>query len=182
MKAARLGLISNCSKLLTDDQYKERLQGTEYISLEPYQRLDKKILHKHLKCGYEWKVIPNNLLRGTSCPQCSKKPYSKLAIKWLNSINPNILHAENGGEKVIAGYKVDGYDPETNTVYEFHGDVYHGNLDRFLPNDTPHPYNDLTADELWEATFEKMNDISKIANVIYIWENDYLNGRPEYRF
>lgn len=183
MKISRMGLVSNRTKLMSDQDYRLRLVGTEYIPLENYKGTDKKILHKHSKCGYEWLVIPNNLLRGSNCPKCSKKPYSKMAIKWLESINANILHAENGGEQIIAGYKVDGYAPDTNTVYEFHGDVYHGNLDRFNPEDTPHPYrNDLTADQLWEATFEKMNNLSKVSNVIYIWENDYLNGRPEYRF
>jgi len=178
-----MGLVSNRTKLLSDPEYRSRLIGTEYTSLESYKGLGTKILHKHNKCGYEWLVIPNNLLRGSNCPRCSKKPYSKIAIKWLESFKLNILHAENGGEQVIAGYKVDGYDPDTNTVYEFHGDVYHGNLDRFNPDDTPHPYNrELTADQLWEATFNKMNNLSKVSNVIYIWENDYLNGRSEYRF
>lgn len=182
MKVYRMRLTSTRTKLLSDETYKERLIGTEYSALEPYKGLDKKILHIHNKCGYKWLVIPNNLLRGSNCPKCSKKPYSKIAIKWLESISASILHAENGGEQIIAGYKVDGYDPSTNIVYEFHGDVYHGNLDRFDPEDTPHPYNNLTADQLWDATFEKMNNLSKVSNVIYIWENDYLNGKPEYKF
>ena len=181
-KASKLGLKrSTTSKRLTDNEYVEKLKNSEYINIDPYVKSDVKIRHKHLICGFIWEISPNNLTK-TYCPRCSKKPYSKLAIKWLNSISSNIIHAENGGEQNIAGYKVDGYDPITNTVYEFHGDVFHGNLDRFDPQDRPHPYNDLTAEELWEHTYQKMLELSKVAKVVYIWELDYLRGEPANEF
>ena len=37
-----------------------------------------------------------------------------------------ILHARNYKEKRIGPYRVDGYDPNTDTVYEFNGCWYHG--------------------------------------------------------
>ena len=37
-----------------------------------------------------------------------------------------IRHALNGGEQKVCGHYVDGYDPETKTVYEFHGCYWHG--------------------------------------------------------
>ena len=105
--------------------------------------------------------------------------YSRIAIKWLNSFsNPNILHAENGGEQKILDYYVDGYDPTTNTVFEFHGDAFHGNLDVFNPSDKCNPFdNRLTAEDLWIKTFDRMLSISKVATIFYIWENDYKEGR-----
>ena len=36
-----------------------------------------------------------------------------------------IRHAHNGGEVRVAGHLVDGYDESTNTVYEFHGCLWH---------------------------------------------------------
>ena len=182
-KAYKLRIKTNpLGSWITDQEYKLRLANSEYSSLEPYQLSNKKILHRHNPCGYEWKVSPNNLAKIVSCPKCYRKAYSKMAIKWLETISPNILHAENGGEQIIANYRVDGYDPETNTAYEFHGDVFHGNLDRFNPDDTPHPYNNLTAEELWEATFYKMETISKVCKLVYIWESDYLKGNSSNEF
>lgn len=110
--------------------------------------------------------------------------YSQMAISWLNSLkNPNILHAENGGEQFIAGYYVDGYDPYTNSVYEFHGDRFHGNLDLFSPNDTPNPFDRRkTAEYLWSKTYYRMVDLSQKAVVYYIWEKDYLEGKSFERF
>lgn len=105
--------------------------------------------------------------------------YSPISIEWLDSLNnSNIKHAENGGEEVIAGYWVDGYDPTTNTVYEFHGDVFHGNLDIYNPEDTPNPYDKrATAEQLWQKTYDRMEKLSEVAKVIYIWEKDYREGK-----
>lgn len=170
----------NCGKLSkhTDETYLQRLNDTGFEVLEPIEGVNQKILHKHTVCGHEWLVRPSDILSGQNCPKCSKRNYSKIAIEWLNSFNnPNILHAENGGEQSIAGYKVDGYDPFTNTVYEFHGDAYHGNLELYNPEDTCHPFDKTTtADQLFDKTAEKMIDLSKLANVIYIWESDYKRG------
>ena len=62
---------------------------------------------------------------------------SEVALEWLmwqehqlESDSPRIQHVRNGGEKLIpAGpeaYHVDGFDSHTNTVYEFHGCLFHG--------------------------------------------------------
>jgi len=45
----------------------------KYTFLEPYVINDVKIFCRHNKCGYEWKVTPNNFLNGkTRCPKCTK--------------------------------------------------------------------------------------------------------------
>ena len=63
----------------------------------------------------------------------SNNQYSKMSINWLNFIskkdNITIQHALNYGEYKIPNtrLKADGYCKETNTIYEFHGDYWHGN-------------------------------------------------------
>lgn len=58
--------------------------------------------------------------------------FSKASICWLewkmeknrrNGTQVNIQHALNGGEHRVPGtrYRLDGYDKETKTAYEFHG-------------------------------------------------------------
>lgn len=167
------------NKPWTTESYRQKISGLEVELLEPYRPNDTPLLHKHKLCGHEWLARLRDIVRGHSCPKCARKPYSKVAIKWLSSFNnPRILHAENGGEAIVAGYKVDGYDPKTNTVYEFHGDVFHGNLDIYSPDEYCHPFNkEKTADELWQDTFDKMHKLSKVATVIYIWEKDYRDGK-----
>ena len=38
----------------------------------------------------------------------------------------SIQHSRNGKEKKILQYKIDGWNEQTNTAFEFHGCVYHG--------------------------------------------------------
>ncbi len=58
-------------------------------------------------------------------------PYSHQSINWLECLkaaNPdlNILHGENRMEVRVGNFLVDGYDPDTQTVYEFYGCYWHG--------------------------------------------------------
>jgi G:T-mismatch repair DNA endonuclease (very short patch repair protein) len=49
-------------------------------------------------------------------------------LVWLQKEQnlPNLKYAGNGTEQVILGAPVDGYDEATKTVYQFHGDYFHG--------------------------------------------------------
>lgn len=59
-----------------------------------------------------------------------KENYSHIAIVWLEWLmateKVKIQHARNGGEKVIESFKLDGFDPVSNTCYEFEGCYFHG--------------------------------------------------------
>lgn len=106
--------------------------------------------------------------------------YSLKSIKWLNQIaeqyNIHIQHALNGGEYRIPNtrYKADGYCEETNTIYEFHGDHWHGNPKLFESSVKCHPWSDLTAHELYNKTLDKENTIkSRGYNLVVMWESDF---------
>ena len=62
----------------------------------------------------------------------SNQVTSKKALCWLRFISHkqkrSIHHAQNFGEIQFENYRGDGYDPISNTVYEFHGCYYHGCL------------------------------------------------------
>jgi hypothetical protein len=115
--------------------------------------------------------------QGSGCPKCVKQ-YSKSQIEWLNyiSIKDKIIiqHIENEGEYVIPNtkYKADGYCKEKNTIYEFHGDYWHGNPLIFDQNEE---FKDgITFGELYEKTIEREKQIKDMGfNLIVIWENDW---------
>jgi hypothetical protein len=105
--------------------------------------------------------------------------FSSLSINWLNRVmdaeNINIQHALNGGEYIIPGtkYKADGYCKETNTIYEFHGDYWHGNPHIFPPDEYNHSTN-CTMGTLFNKTKRKEDIIKNLGyNLITIWEHDY---------
>lgn len=109
--------------------------------------------------------------------------YSRKAIRWLDKMakekNIDIIHAENGKELRVelsenSWYLVDGYCEKTNTVYEFHGNIWHGNPRLYEDDDTPHPFSKLTAKELYENTINKENTLKKMGfNLIVIWEDEW---------
>ena len=62
------------AKRKTHEEFIEQLNkihGDEtYTPLEKYINNKTKILVRHNKCGYEWNIIPSNILKGQGCPKC----------------------------------------------------------------------------------------------------------------
>ncbi len=118
-------------------------------------------------------------LSGHGCPKCGIG-YSLPAISWLNWVseqNPyiKIQHAVNGGEFRIPGtaYHADGYDEDNNTIYEFFGDYWHGNLEMF-DGDKYHSQAKMSFKELYQKTMNRVKEIENLGyEVVYIWESDW---------
>ena len=112
------------------------------------------------------------------CPHCAvSKGYSKAQIEWIKEIeikdNIIIQHAllPEGEFKILGIGKVDGYCKETNTVYEYHGDFWHGNPDIYDPNDI-NRVNGKTYGSLYERTIRRDEAIRDLGyNLIVKWES-----------
>jgi hypothetical protein len=89
----------------------------------------------------------------------------------------DVWHAENGGEYMIPGtaLRVDGFHARTNTVFEFYGDAYHGNLKRYAPDSRPSPFDkSKTARQLYQATLRREKKLILLGySVVSIWERDF---------
>jgi hypothetical protein len=133
------------------------------------------------KCNNTWHAKPSNILnQHTGCPHCRTPSYSKKAIRWLNQTMQTdccfIQHAENIGEYLVPDIlvKVDGYCKETNTIYEFHGDIFHGNPNKFTADEMCSPFHKLTAGELYNKTKHKESKIMKAGyKLVVMWESEY---------
>ena len=130
------------------------------------------------------------------------RPYSQVQIRWIkalekkehikirhalsnksNSIKLKCFYQGNtcgkcnecrGGEYYIHSVgKVDGYCKKNNTVYEFHGDYWHGNPNVYNSNDI-NPDTKTSFGELYNKTLQRDNNIRKLGyNLVTIWECDY---------
>jgi hypothetical protein len=118
---------------------------------------------------------PNNHLKGAGCPNCGKG-ISKIATRWLDSLNiEHLIREYTPPEWGNKHKKVDGYDPLTNTVYQFHGDYWHGNLRKYSA-DAINANNKKTFGELNRLTKESDDWIrSKGYNLVVMWEMDFNN-------
>jgi hypothetical protein len=174
----RPGPCRACKVSKTQDQYILELgvcnPNLKFIG--KYKNSIGKCTHKCRNCDHEWDITPKNALSGQGCPSCRPSGFSNISIEWIEIISTDIQHALNGGEYRIPNtpFRVDGYDPNTNTVYEFLGDCWHGNLNVYHQDATPHPYSNLTTKELNSNTMKRLDAIKSIGyNVIFIWEADY---------
>ncbi len=126
---------------------------------------------------YRSRYLTENTLGDTEV----KDQFSKVALIQLTSFNnPNIQHSLNGGEMKILGDKVDGFDCETRTVYQFQGCFFHGCPDCYYPK-TQNPVNKKTMGELYEKTNNHCRQL-RIAGytVIEMWECKWVKSL-EYR-
>ena len=115
---------------------------------------------------------PSDHLSGNGCNKCSYR-ISTPSKEWLSIIHctyPNMI-----GEYRIPNtrYHADGYDPETNTIYEFHGDYWHGNPMIYNPT----IYNSTTKctmGNLYEKTQEKKIRCLELGyKYVEIWESTW---------
>lgn len=124
------------------------------------------------KIHRNFKQTPGNHLSGYGCPLCFGNISNK-EFNWLNhlQIKPEYrnINIEEWKRKLV-----DGYDPKTNTVYEFLGDYWHGNPDsRFNPNSFNVKCN-KTFQQLHSETFIKLNKLKSFGYIVkYSWESDW---------
>jgi len=111
----------------------------------------------------------NHHLRGNGCNKCSSY-ISKPEIEFLNYLKiPDTVESR---QVKILGRNIDGFNKNTNTVYEFLGDYYHGNPSVYKCHDY-NPTCNKTFGELYKNTIKKLTILKKHYTVKYIWESDW---------
>ncbi len=94
----------------------------------------------------------------------SRPRYNKKACEFINKLNEkhnfNLIHAENGGEKYISGYFVDGYDQENNIVFEY---------------DEKNHYKDVLNNILKQKDIDRQNKIIETLGCRFIRYNEEID-------
>jgi hypothetical protein len=161
----------------TDEVVNEfrKTHGDLYDYPEPYV---KGTQHMKIRCKTHglFKCTPSNHIRGKGCPKCACNKTSKEAKAWLKSLNiPNLQTFDSpDGEYKIKGtrWKADGYDPETNTIYEYHGSYFHANPSyRGYSENEIHPfYKKLTWKQVYDKTIQRDKKILELGyNLVIKW-------------
>ena len=118
---------------------------------------------------------PREHIRGHGCPLCASTSISLVSQKWLSKFDID-LKKEHKIPHNLGYYVVDGYDPITNTVYEFYGDYWHGNPKCFDSNKI-NPSLDKKFGELYNNTILREQALKDLGyNLITIWESDFYAG------
>ena len=152
------------------------VHGDKYEYPEEYKGCSIKISIKCPEHGLFKKTPPSHIYHKNGCPKCSMNGTSKSAKTWLDSLAiPHLQTFESPeGEFKIPGtrWKVDGYDRETNTVYEYHGTYWHGHPSHpeYVENEK-HPRVKMTWKELYDKTIERDAAIIDLGyNLVVHWQ------------
>ena len=122
--------------------------------------------------------------------------YGKKGICWLEHVSrksgKHIHHHKcgHGGERFIKGVPVDGYHPETKTVFQFHGCHWHGCIQCF-PNSEQRTEvirinkngKETTREIAYLKTFARSEEIRHLGyNLVERWEHEkpspWWNDKP----
>ena len=160
-------LIKKCS-CVHNDKY-------DY-SLVIYKGINKKVTIVCPKHG-KFRQKASHHLCGNECPRCSRK-ISKSEQKWLETCgvpegdkNRQVRIPISNNKSV----RVDGYLPKGKIIYEFYGDYWHGNPNKYHPCNI-NKNSKKTFGELYEETKTREKELKGLGyNLITIWESDFKN-------
>ena len=150
-------------------------------------------LNRHIKtctCGRTNISCPGNrILAPESAFEKAFYPEGSSGVKstcWLEyeakngGIHIHHHRCGHGGERIVTGAKVDGYHPESNTVFQYHGYFWHGCKKCF-----PHPKqrtevvcldrkgNAITRDDAYDKTLQRSGVIRFLGyNLVEKWEHE----------
>ena len=117
--------------------------------------------------------MPTDHLQGSGCPSCSTNSVSKPEIAWLDFLNVPKAYRQATLKIGKTWIKTDAFNPNTNTVYEFYGDYWHGNPVKFDPNKIHH-LRKVPLGELYQKTMDREVMIKQAGyNIVSIWESDW---------
>jgi hypothetical protein len=110
--------------------------------------------------------------------------YSNKSIEWLEFQNHKnklkIIHKRNSskGEVRIARFRVDGFEKETKTIYEFNGCFFHGHPKCVSNMSSINPVMKISYDCLFKRTLNKKKALERQGfKVITKWECEWEKER-----
>lgn len=122
--------------------------------------------------GSFWQLPSNHYYRGDNCPYCRVISSSNNSQEWLDSLNISHLIREHK----ISEHKnmpVDGYDPTTNTIYQFHGKYWHSDP-RVQDMESIHGHLGITHRENYTNSNKKDQQLLDLGyNLVVMWEYDW---------
>lgn len=127
---------------------------------------------------------PHSHMEGHNCNKCSNSGISNPETKWLDSLNIlednrqftiKYTYFDFDSQKVKnKSYSFDGYDPITNTIYEYHGSYFHGDPRYFKPWDI-NKKTHSSFGELYNNTLIKRNFALALGyTIVENWDSERI--------
>jgi len=165
---------------LTTEEFVSRSQekyGNQYSLVSKFNGMKHNVILSCRDHG-EFKInkAEGHFQRNGGCPVCAANirrnglktgNISKSEKQWLDDLNiPIRQHTIKIDNEYFI---VDGFDPKTNTVYEFYGSFWHGNPEKYDP-DQINSMKNMTFGKLYQNTLLRENKIRKKFNIVVKWD------------
>ena len=176
IRGTKCGYCAKVKKKTTEQFICEavHIHGNKYdYSMTQYKGANNKIEIICPAHGNFW-ITPDAHLNGKQgCRACTTCISLEETI-WLNLMKiPEEFRQYKVDVNTTAWLKVDGFDPITNTVYEYNGDYYHGNPSLYASDKVNHRCG-LTFGELYQKTLKREQLLKSLGfNVVSIWGSDF---------
>jgi hypothetical protein len=122
----RISICKNCFLTQPNELNINWMPPIDYEILEKYSGMHNKIAVRHKKCGFIWKITPNNLKLGKGCPKCNKKisKGEQKIIKFLQDNNIEFIHQY---PLKIENHNlfIDFYLPQYKLYIEYNGEQHY---------------------------------------------------------
>ena len=169
---------------------RHRTVGKDYITddkafpVKTIQGFDSNALY--LWC-FSQEMPTGNYSRWVAAREDTPLQYQRNTLKYMNMYywmdgvmlkkGVRISHKMNrGAEKRVGPYLVDGYDPDNNVIYEYHGCFYHGHEDalcKLKSKPTPEKWKKRQSDSRKRTSARTNYLISHGYKVVEMWECTY---------
>lgn len=107
---------------------------------------------------------------------------SKSELEWLTRLGV----PEKSKVIILFGktYVVDGFDPKTNTCYEYNGERFHGSHRVYKTNrNIKDSWLGKSPDELYYGTLQRYALFKSVGfKVFFVWESEYKAGKTLGRY
>lgn len=145
---------------------------------DSYGGMRKKIIIVCPKHG-DFKMTPDNhISKKQGCKYCGNN-VSKLEKKWLDELNISKKNRQVRHYINRRLFKFDGFNECEKIIYEFYGDFWHGNLNKYKKGDV-NPVTKTTFKYLNDKTKEREEYLKSFGyKVVSIWESEYKKINKE---
>lgn len=166
---------------MTQDEYIEAV-AAKFPNMYTYEKvkftlLADKITVTCIKHGDFVVTASDHLRKGRGCKKCKSASLSSIkGNSWLDDIDEKlgiVLEREYYIPE-RPNRPVDGYDHVTNTVYQFHGDYFHGNPMKFTDQSALNTRVGKTYGEIFDNSCRLDRELIQFGyNIEIMWETDW---------
>lgn len=162
-------------RFMTHEQFIKKLgdRAEEYEFITRYKSAREPIRVKHLPCGNEFDIIPDNMLRGSRCKSCKYSTGEGQVFRFIRGLHLGVDVVQGDRTHLLNGRELDIWVPELKIAIEYDGVKYH-TVEHFLADEARNwTYAEAAGYHLWKTKECEKQGI----RLVHIFEDEWIEHR-----